>query len=104
MRSTLLLTLHAIVALALPAQAARDWCAATGPATGVVEVTAGGETFYVEDRGLGFDERVYLYQEANGEASLQRGGCSELMFSCDFCTDPSGLGPDRLLGSYPMGE
>lgn len=64
-------------------------------------------TYYVDDRNFVLGNGLWLYEESNGIwvagdalASLQRGGCSDLVpDDCDAspCPVPIGYVPDRLI-------
>ena len=64
------------------------------PALGTIDVAG---MFYVDDRGYPFGDGIWLYQEMNGEAGLQRGGCSPMVPNdCETRVDDSVNGPDQL--------
>lgn len=58
-------------------------CQADGPLK-YQEISAGGQTFYIEDRQFvandaGTQDGTWVYQESNGVAGLQRGGASQIV-------------------------
>jgi hypothetical protein len=56
-------------------------------------------TYYVEARSVGdtnYPLDLYVYQETNGVAGLQRGGFAQYLGGNDPCTDTRGL-PDQLI-------
>lgn len=92
----LVLGLLAPVLLAAPAASLGvGGCVGLGQ---VVELSANGNVYYVENR-LGVDPRagVWLYQESNRVNWLQEGGALPGGLAGDPCPTPEGLLPDRLL-------
>lgn len=60
---------------------------------GITTQSAGGMTFYVDNRGT--SNGVWIYQESNGIKNLQRGGSS--LFESDACVDDPLNHPDALI-------
>jgi hypothetical protein len=98
MRRTLSLSpIVAIVALLtimLPVHAANSVGICTG-GSGVKTIPVPGiGTYYVDDRGA--DNGVWVYEETNEKANLQRGG-TNVMGEHDTCTDDPNGTPDTLI-------
>lgn len=86
--------LLAPAALASHAPAGR--CDSDGsPALGIVQVNAGPETFYVDDRG---QNGLWIYRESNGMDGLQRGGASPYVpDQPETCVDDPAVMPDERI-------
>lgn len=60
-------------AMTAPANAAPAECGSEGnPALGIVPVSAGGKTFYIDDRNFALGNGLWIYEESNGKGGLQR--------------------------------
>lgn len=92
MRSILILSTAAILALGPPIQAAN--CGG-GPIQ-AIETPVG--IFYVDDRDAVYGDGIWIYKEKNDVDGLQQGGCS-LPDHCDPCIDDLAYlyGPDLLI-------
>lgn len=75
---TLLVTLLALLPSLVgadPVTITRGDCESTDPLTlGLVTITTGDITFYVDDRGYAFGDGLWVWQETNHQDGLQRGG------------------------------
>lgn len=105
-RGVLLVLVVGILASAFVLQpATATECENNGGIAGgkTVPVTAGDVTFYVEVREVLGDAHIYsiwIYQETNGLAGLQRGGTSPYFpDDSDPCNDPlpPGYSPDTII-------
>ncbi|MFA5862313.1 MAG: hypothetical protein WDA16_11530 [Candidatus Thermoplasmatota archaeon] len=71
---------------------------ALGPAGGVHPVGAPGDPSYYVDVRAADPFNVWIYEETNTMADLQRGGSSSLMGTDhDSCVDVRGITPDQLI-------
>lgn len=97
----LLFALGALAALAGAVYASTGDCdcgGGTGCGTGVWTVPIPGATLYLDDRGYVTGNGIWLYEETNGIAGLERGGCSPyVQDTCEICVDDPTILPDQLI-------